>query len=151
MWNLVETVEETLPTAIPEPEKELPALPIISVKETPLLNDERLQQLIKPSDIKAEIDRWELKCNNLLHPSADSDKEIAMKIQRAIAVPVGALTQRSGTDLKTQISKIAALLTAHGNELIFNMHVIGCYTLKLKPEENREKKRSQTNNQLNLT
>ena len=38
-----------------------------------------------------------------------------MKINRAVAVPVGALTQRSGQDLKNQIAKISSLFDCKGN------------------------------------
>ena len=37
-----------------------------------------------------------------------------MKINRAVAVPVGALTQRSGQDLKNQIAKISSLFDCKG-------------------------------------
>ena len=48
-------------------------------------------------------------------PSDDTEKDIAMKINRAVAVPVGALTQRSGQDLKNQIAKISSLFDCKGN------------------------------------
>ena len=37
-----------------------------------------------------------------------------MKINRAVAVPVGALTQRSGQDLRNQIAKISNLFDSKG-------------------------------------
>jgi len=71
---------------------------------------QRFEQFLTRKQIEDQIKLWEDSCNSLLHPKTDSDKQIAMKIKRLIAVPIGALTQRSGEDLKIQIKKIGDLL-----------------------------------------
>jgi len=70
----------------------------------------RFESFLTRKQIEDQIKLWEDSCRSLLHPKTDSDKKIAMKIKRLIAVPIGALTQRSGEDLKIQIKKIGDLL-----------------------------------------
>ena len=90
------------------------ATPVVQSNHVGSLDDPRYACLTNKAVIDAEITKWEEKCETLLRPVADGDKDVAMKIARAIAVPVGALTQRSGQDLKTQVAKIANLLSAKG-------------------------------------
>ncbi|CAG5097464.1 Oidioi.mRNA.OKI2018_I69.XSR.g15084.t1.cds [Oikopleura dioica] len=84
-------------------------------EKTPVELDRRLEGFLSRSQIEEQIKLWEDSCRSLIQPKTDSDKQIAMKIKRMIAVPIGALTQRSGEDLKIQIKKIGALLD--GKEL----------------------------------
>jgi len=97
--------------SLPTPSLAPTAVPVVSSQPRQAL-DPRLAQLPKVDAIAAEIANWDEKCAKLLRPESDEDKDVAMKINRAIAVPVGALTQRSGQDLKTQVSKISNLLNA---------------------------------------
>ena len=50
-------------------------------------NDARMDVFLKPDIVNAVIDQVKQSCQALLKPSTASDKEIAMKIKRAVAVP----------------------------------------------------------------
>ena len=50
-------------------------------------DDKRLEVSLKPESIKAVIEQVKHNCQALLKPSTPTDKEIAMKIKRAVAVP----------------------------------------------------------------
>ena len=49
--------------------------------------DSRLDVFLKPETISSVIEHVKSNCQSLLKPSSPQDKEIAMKIKRAVAVP----------------------------------------------------------------
>ena len=71
--------EEVKPVAVEE-KKTIPTQP-------PSGNDARMDVFLKPDIVNAVIDQVKQSCQALLKPSTAPDKEIAMKIKRAVAVP----------------------------------------------------------------
>merc|ERR1711892_27218 len=103
-------------------------------------HDARTDVFLKPAIVNAVIDQVKQSCHALLKPNTAPDKEIAMKIKRAVAVPVGALTQRSGEDLKTQIRRLVSLLKqqdipAHPCAIDFVTHEIAFRLVKLAEDQ----------------
>jgi len=95
----------------PSPPVSVAPTPTAPVAPTqPKNGDSRLSVFLDINVIKGLIQSWETKCARLLKPESKEDKEMAMKIKRQVAIPVGALTQRSGTDLRAQIDKILNLV-----------------------------------------
>ena len=76
----VKTPEEVKPVEPPKVESK--PTPPVQVKD-----DKRLEVFLKPESIKAVIEQVKHNCQALLKPSTPADKEIAMKIKRAVAVP----------------------------------------------------------------
>jgi len=106
-----EIVEQT--KEIPTSSNSVESTTAITKQTTTTIDEstaKKFSKFVSAQAISTLITNWESKCAPLIKPDSKEEKEVAMKIKRAVAVPVGALTQRSGEDLKKQINRIVSLI-----------------------------------------
>ena len=83
----VKVYEEVKERNTPKPEVSKQPTPSTKTVEEQNSKDSRLDVFLKPDTISSVIEHVKSNCQVLLKPSSTEDKEIAMKIKRAVAVP----------------------------------------------------------------